>query len=242
MLASPPRRRPPPQRFRLAATALLILLACPALARALSLGDIAPLYFDGVGGQGFSQSAVSAQGLVPAYTALPTDDWLAAGAAVLGLPIEIEQNLGTVHQNPSQPSFAAPVIADSTWTVRNDSGRALKRPLLVFTSVDPQDAYPITLPPTGLDSDLLALLHYSFQGSTLLYGAIELPDLAQGAQTQVLVRYVVAGALASGSPLPLPPLGVSVVASYTLVPEPSTGALVGAGLLLVAATARSRRS
>jgi len=234
-------RRPPLPRSRVAVAVALIALACPALARALSIGEITPLYFDGAGGQGFSQSAVSAAGLAPGYAALPSDDWIAAGAAILGLPIEVEQNLGAVHQNPGQPSFANPVIADSTWTIRNDSGRALTRPLLVFTSVDPQDAYPIALPPTGLDADLLAVLSYSFQGATLLYGAIELPDLAQGAQTQVLVRYVVAGALAPGTPLTLPPLGVAVVGSYTIVPEPSTGVLVSAGLLLVAAAARAQR-
>jgi hypothetical protein len=82
-----------------------------------------------------------------------------------------------VHQNPGQPSFASPLIADSSWTIRNESGRALTRPLLVFTSVDPQDAYPIALPPTGLDSDLLAILRYSFQDRAALRRN-QLPDLA----------------------------------------------------------------
>jgi hypothetical protein len=238
MLASCRRRRPP--RRSLVLAALWLSLLAPALAQALGIQDISPLYFDGAGGQGFSASAVAAAGLTAAYDATPADDWIAAGAAQ-GLPIQIEQNLTTVHQNPQDPSFPNPVIADSTWTLHNLSGRALKSPLLVFTSVDPQDVYPISLPPTGLDAELLAVLRYSYAGGTLLYGAIALPDLAAGATAQVLVRYVVAGDLAPGDPLPLPPLGVAVAGSYRVVPEPSTALLLSAGLFLVAASARASR-
>jgi hypothetical protein len=134
------------------------------------------------------------------------------------------------------------VIADSLWTVHNQTGRLLVAPLLVFTSVDPQHLYPIALPPTGLDADLLQVLSYSYAGGDLFYGAIRLPTMPDGTQTQVTVRYVVAGALAPGNPVPLPPLGVAVLGSYALVPEPSTAALLGAGLVLAAARARSKRA
>jgi len=40
-------RRPPLPRSRVAVAVALIALACPALARALSIGEITPLYFDG---------------------------------------------------------------------------------------------------------------------------------------------------------------------------------------------------
>lgn len=237
MLHSAPRRRSKRPAFR--AVALCAALLAPLAGRALGIDDITPLYFDGSGGQGFSATSVGAQGLAPAFSATGSDLWLGVGGTGSGFPIEIDQALGTVHQNPDQPSVADPVIADSSWTVRNASATALNAPLLVFTSVDPLHAYPIALPPTGLDADLLSLLAYSFAGDDFLYGVIALPDLAPGAAVQVTLRYVVAGPLAPGGALP--PLGAAALGSYRLVPEPSTAALLGAGTLWLAAAARSRR-
>ena len=226
---------------RLALPACLLLFLLPLPSVALGSADITPLYFDGVGGQGFAPASVSAQGLAPGFQATPSNLWLSAGAVGSGSAIEISQVLGTVYQNPSQPSFSNPLIADSTWTVRNQSGSALKAPLLVFTSVDPAGVYPITLPPTGLDADLLSILSYSYSGGTLLYGVARLPDLAAGASAEITVRYAVAGALASGNPRPLPPLGVAGLGSYQIVPEPATGALLAAGVLWLAASRPRRR-
>jgi len=72
---------------------------------------------------------------------------------------------------------------------------------------------------------------------------LQLPTLRPGETTDILVRYVVAGALAPGDPMPLPRLGVTVLGNYTaLVPEPASAALVSAGLIALAARARARRS
>ena len=235
-------RRETASRRRPLAALLLLALLLPGSALATGIADITPLYFDGPDGQGFSAAELAAAGRVPSYSATAQDDWIDAGATALGLPIQIDQALGTVHQNPPSPTAAAPVIADSLWTVHNETGSLLVAPLLVFTRVDPSQLYPIALPPTGLDGDLLALLSYSYAGGELFYGAIQLPTLPDGASAEVTVRYVVAGALAPGNPMPLPPLGVAVLGSYALVPEPSSAALLCVGLLLAAARARAKRA
>jgi hypothetical protein len=224
---------------RVFAALILALLAAPASAPALGIGELEPLYFDGPGGQGFAADDVAAIGRAAEFSAGSTG-WLAVGATGSASALGLTQVLGTEHQNPGAPSFADPVIADSSWTVRNQTAGTLIAPLLVFTSVDPLDRYPIALPPTGLDADLLSLLAYSFAGTDYLYGAIRLPDLAPGASTVVTVRYVVAGALAGGDTLP--PLGVAGLTSYVVVPEPSSAALLGTGVLWIAVAARRRRA
>jgi hypothetical protein len=132
------------------------------------------------------------------------------------------------------------LIADSTWRVDNVSAGNLSAPLLVFTSVDPAGTYPVSVPLTGLDAGPLDLLAYSFGATDYVYGVFQLPDLAVGEHAEVTVRYIVAGDLAPGSPAPLPALGVAMLGSYTLIPEPSTGLLLGFGLSLCAAAVRRR--
>lgn len=225
---------------------LLLLPLLLTLARAvgaLTIADIEPLYFDGPGGQGFALGDVQAIGRTPGFAATNANLWLSAGAGS-GLQVGITQSLGTIHQNPATPSAGAPVIADSTWTLRNNTSSTLVNPLLVFTTVDPSHNYPITLPPTGLDADTLVLLSYSFANTDYVYGALQLPTLAPNQTANVLVRYVVAGALAPGNPAQLPSLGVAVLGSYrVIVPEPASAALLGAGLIALAArVGRARRS
>jgi hypothetical protein len=221
---------------------LPLLLLLPLSGAALTIAEIEPLYFEGPGGFGFDPADVAAIGRVPAFGASPANQQYTAGAGS-GVQIAITQTLGTQHQNPASPSFASPVIADSSWTLRNDTSATLVAPLLVFTRVDPQGVYPIALPPTGLDADHLQFLRYSVNNDQFLFGAIALPTLRPGETANVLVRYVVAGALAPGDPAPLPRLGVTVLGNYTaLVPEPASAALVSAGLIALAARTRARRS
>jgi hypothetical protein len=220
----------------------LLLLVLPSLAgsaRALGIADIEPFYFEGAGGLGFSESAVAAAGRSADYSASSADLQLTAGGGT-SVQIGIVNALGTVHQDPVSPSTSNPLIADSTWTLRNNTSTTLLAPLLVFTRVDPNAIYPIALPKTGLDADLLVLLRYSFGNESRLLGATLLPTLRPGETTAVTVRYVVAGALAPGNPAKLPPLGVTVLASYAVIPEPASAALVGVGLALLAARARRR--
>jgi hypothetical protein len=219
---------------------LLLTLALPLSGAALTISDIEPLYFQGAGGFGFELADVQAIGRAPSFTANAGNTQYTAGAGS-GVQIGITQALGTTHQNPGAPSFANPVIADSTWTLRNNTSTTLIAPLLVFTRVDPTGVYPITLPPTGLDADNLQFLTYSVSNVQYTLGAVALPTLRPGDTTSVLIRYVVAGALAPGDLLPR--LGVTVLGTYTtVVPEPATVALVSAGLIALAARARARRS
>ncbi len=210
------RRRVPLPALGLRAPllALALLLVAALGARALGLADINPLYFEGSGGFGFDPADAAALGLGPVFSALPGDDWIEAGNIARTLPIQIEQNLGTVHQNPRTPRLARPFIADSTWTVHNVTGRDLLAPLLVFSLVDPDGSYRDI--PTGLDSDLLELLEYSSGGVDYLFGVMRLPDLGDGEFVDVDVRYVVAGRLErNGSNLVMPPLGLAALGTST---------------------------
>jgi hypothetical protein len=230
------RRRPALRRCFLS---LLLLLPFAGPARGLTLADIEPLYFDGPSGQGFSASAVAAAGRSATFSATPLDLGITSGIGS-GFQISITQVLGVPYQNPASPSSSNPLIVDSTWTLRNDTSITLLDPLLILTRVDPLNLYPIAPPKTGLDADTLSLLRYSFANESRLYGAIALPTLRPGDTADVTVRYVVAGALAPGTPMKLPPLGSTVLGSYAVIPEPATAALLCVGLIALASSARAR--
>jgi hypothetical protein len=219
----------------------LLGLACALLqpmgALALSMDDVVPLFFDGPGGFGSSAATAAAAGESARYSATPADQWIDAGADS-SLPVTIQQTLTTVHQNPSTPSATDAIIADSIWRIENQSAGDLIAPLLVFTSVDPAGVYPAAIPLVGVDGNLVDLVEYSFDGVDYLFGAIELGGLAPGSFVDITVRYIVGGPLAGGSQGTLPPLGVSVLGSYTVVPEPSTAALIALGLLGIGSVAR----
>lgn len=220
---------------------LVSLVAGPA--RALGIGDVEQLYFDGPGGFGFDPAAVAAAGFTASYVGSPLDEWIPAGNISLGLEIQIEQDLQLPpHQNPETPTLADPFIADSYWTVHNETGRTLISPLLVFTTVV-FDSYPET--PTALDGNLLEFLEYSAGGTDYVFGVIALPDLEDGESVDLNavlgtpVRYVVGGPLeADGPDLVMPPLGLMVLASYVPIPEPGGAALWAGALVWVALRAR----
>ena len=210
---------------------LVGILLSPLGAPALGLSDVAPLYFDGVDGFGTSPGTAALAGETPAFRATPQDAWLDDVSADPTSRVTVEQTLGTVHQDPAAPSLLDPIIADSTWRITNRDAGELVEALLVFTSVDPLGLYPAAVPLVGIDGTLVDLVEYSFAGVDYLVGATLLGDLSPGEFVDITVRYIVAGPLAPGSPPPLPPLGLSVLGSYTIVPEPSTAALVGLGLV-----------
>jgi hypothetical protein len=113
--------------------------------------------------------------------------------------------------------------------------------VLLFTTLDPLDTYPGD-PLIGLDADLLDLLVYTPpSGPAIVYGALVLPDLAQGESVEILVRYVVGGPLEiQDATQVLAPLGLAVAVTYAPVPEPSTLALCALGLAGIAAFSRKR--
>ncbi len=209
-------------------------------ATALTIDDISPLFFVGTGGQGFDPDDVAALGRTPGFAADSNDMFLAAGGPSTGAPVQVSsQVVTTVHQLPAMATPDDPAIVDSTWTIVNDASFSILQPILLFTTLDPLDTYPGD-PQIGLDADLLALL--TFQppvGPGIVYGGVVLPDLAPGASTQILVRYVVAGPLEiSDVSQVLAPLGLAAALSYTAVPEPTTLLLCCIGLAGIALAGR----
>jgi hypothetical protein len=240
------RFSPEPERCARALRAFfaaIALVGAAASASALSVRDTRPLWFDGPGGYGLDPAAVAAAGLVAAFQADSEDSWLDAGDSRLGLPIAIDVDLGKVYKNPQarggSPTRSRPFIADSSWTITNESGAALDDALLVFTLGDSSGRRRPK--PVALDGNLIEILEYSHDGVDYRFGAVRLGDLAEGDSATVTVRYIVGKSLArKQSRLLLPPLGVSAVTGWTPVPEPTTAAAVGLGLLVLGAVRRRR--
>jgi hypothetical protein len=229
-----------------AVSALVCALLAAAPAPALSIRDTKPLWFDGPGGYGFDAGAVTGAGLSPALHADPGDSWYDAGGSRRNLPIGIDVDLGKIHRNPQagarRPTRQRPFIADSTWTLTNQSGEDLEDALLVFTLGDASGRKKKK--PLALDGNLVEILEYSAGGVDYLFGAVRLGDLAAegpGSSVSITVRYLVGGPLRrSRQTLFLPPLGVSAVTGWTLVPEPATGTALAFGLLALGAARRRR--
>jgi len=213
---------------RCAGVAFAIWLGVAGAADALS---VSPLFFDGPAGYGFSPAAVAA--LPVASTADAASRWILAGGRALlsGPGLTIDPHLTTVHSNPQgagqTPSESNPLIADSTWTVTNQTGAALPGGFLVFTANDIDHRYPGLR--AGLDGALLEIVDYSFGGTDYAFGAIELPGLGVGQSVDLTVRYVVAGLLdydAETNAYVLPRLGIAGL----VVPEPTSAVAIGLGV------------
>jgi len=247
-------------RFRvwIAFGAALELGLAAASASALTVGGAAgvqvdPVYFNSGGnfglitGPSFNFSATSA------------NDWRLVGP---GQDLSIQINLQTpVLQNPQFPSnsmnptgpqgtptAATPFVADSLWTVTNNTEGSLNNAYLIFEAVS---LAPTTLVPggypdiqVGIDKNLFSIVQYTYPGAKtpLFFGALSLGSLSGFGtahdSTQIRVRYIVAGALPlNGANLVMPPF---TVAALINVPEPSPLVLLGSGLALFAAAGRRR--
>ena len=136
-------------------------------------------------------------------------------------------------QNPQTsegtPTPAVPFVADSNWTVRNETSSTLTNPWLLFTAIDFTGGYPKL--PVALDQLIYDLVQIGDGSGAAWYGALPLGTLSPGEETTLRVRYIVAGDLPDeGGSLVSPPFGVSGL----LVPEPATLTLAGIGLVALA--------
>jgi hypothetical protein len=252
------RGRPGVHRRRIAALAAAIALAWAAQpARALSIGGaggpalgVDPVYFNGFGVFGLDPS-----GLTPDYYASAPVSFLSAANAT-GADLQVTQNLqqppwqhpqdpansrnpGTNGGVPSTPTTARPFVADSVWTIRNTSGRALADVLLLFTRTIPGNGYPAL--DVALDDSIVSVLSYTnLDEVTRDYAAVALGDLAPGQSVDILVRYIVAGPLpVVSSRYLMPSLGLAGIEGFRPVPEPATVLLMAGGLAWLAARRRA---
>ena len=234
-------------------------------AGALGIQDTSPVFFLGGNQFGFAKSALDAAGEAVSGTADSSDDFLSAGNAIYTPELSITQVLGPVHQNPQaayqNPAGGCqagdvcqtpsnPFIADSTWTVTNQSGRDLDNLFLVFTRVSLSGGYPDI--PVAVDGNQMQFLEYLAGGQKYYFAMVSLGALGDGIadgegyehsqSTQFTLRYIVGGDMIfNGATQVIPPLGVyGLEREAAPIPEPGTALLVAVGFVGLAMAKRSR--
>jgi hypothetical protein len=244
---------------RLLCASVLVLGAGAAHAVPIEIGIggpnpffVDPLYFIPPSGSNPDPFGLEGPGNGVDFAVTPNMGVISACGAGGGCDLSISINLQTpVFQNPQfpaksqnpqvpqgAPTPAVPVVADSIWTVQNNSGVSITDAYLLFTSVDFSGGYPDVL--MALDQNKYEVVSVGAGPDEAFYGALALGNLAPGASTQVTVRYIVASNLPDdGTDLIAPPLGV---AGLTNVPEPTALVLVSVGLGAMSLVQRHRRA
>lgn len=210
--------------------------------------QVDPIYFAGYGVFGLSGPGTGVN-----YFATSPVTWLSVANAT-GVDLQVSQTLQlpplqfpqdpSLSQNPgtnggvaSPATTARPVVVDSTWTVRNATGRTLDDILFLITRTVPQQGYPAL--DVALDDNLVGVLEYTTPTSSRYYGAIPLGDLAPGETVTFTMRYIVAGNLpVIDSRCLLPQLAAAALEGQYYVPEPTTALLLALGLVSIAARRR----
>lgn len=236
--------------------AIVLAVGIAPQVSALGLSDVDRLQFPlGGANTGFTNAGPGFD-----WAVTPENDRLCAGnpgafnatGACMGLSsyeLTITQDLQTVHQNPQArgavPSLTDPFIADSRWTITNTTATSFTDPiLLMFTSVSLEPFNGALVPAgypnlqVGMDGNLLDIVKYTAMGMDFFFGSVNVGPLDPGESASFTVRYIVSsGAMPIvGNNIVMPPLKVVAM----VVPEPTTLALLVAGLGGIAAFGRRR--
>jgi hypothetical protein len=242
----------------MAVLALVAALATAKPALALTIGgaggpafEVEPIWFTE-----FGEFGLSGPGSGPNYQETAPVTFLSIGPEPgTGLDLALSQVLSEpVYQHPQDPSnsqnpntnggvptsptMVLPFVADSSWTVRNLTGRPLDDLVLLFTRIIDDPGYPEV--DVALDDNVYDVLSYTNASNvTRFYGAIALGDLAAGASVNFGVRYIVSGDLpiVNGEYV-MPRFGLAGIESPMPIPEPTTALLLALGLGALARRSR----
>lgn len=228
----------------------LLVLAAPS-AGALSLGQLEPVHFNGMGVRGANPTELASYGLTPSFFAGPADTLVQFG---IGFTVP-SVSIVAVHNRPQTnglvPTPADPYVADVRYVIETTTwGGSVLPPLLGISRFVDYDTEEVALDVSALaGATPLTVIEATNNGTQFF--AIQFAPLATWAlradgvtrYNEFTLRFVI------GGPMPsdlgpdcccTPQVDLFGLATYQ-VPEPGTGLLLAAGLLGLLTTRSAQR-
>lgn len=237
---------------RLLAAALLVLAA--SAAQAVSLAQLEPVHFNGMGIRGASPTELAAFGLAPSFFAGPRDTLVSFGDAATGFAVP-SVSIVAVHNRPQSsglvPTPANPYVADVRYVIETTSwANSALPPLLGISRFVDYDTAEVALDVSALEGATPLTVIEATNNGTQFF-AVQFAPLATWAlrpngttrYNEFTLRFVI------GGPMPsdlgpgcccTPQVDLFGLATYQ-VPEPGTGLLLAAGLLGLLTTRSAQR-